>query len=78
MATALRKIAPECNVIYVPSSDTHPGERIDAHQLTTVVGLYAAGDVAKGLDQISRAMGEAGVAATTVRNDLALKRRLFR
>jgi thioredoxin reductase (NADPH) len=44
---------------------------IDAHQRTTVPGLYAAGDVAKGLDQISHAMGEAGVAATTIRNDLA-------
>ena len=30
--------------------------------------LFAAGDVVKGLDQISHAMGEAGVAATTIRN----------
>ena len=44
---------------------------IDDHQRTTIAGLYAAGDVAKGLDQISHAMGEAGVAATTIRNDLA-------
>ncbi|WP_121118585.1 NAD(P)/FAD-dependent oxidoreductase [Croceibacterium ferulae] len=44
---------------------------IDDHQRTTLPGLYAAGDVAKGLDQISHAMGEAGVAATTIRNDLA-------
>ena len=44
---------------------------IDSHQRTTIPGLYAAGDVAKGLDQISHAMGEAGVAATTIRNDLA-------
>ena len=44
---------------------------VDEHQRTTVPGLYAAGDVAKGLDQISHAMGEAGVAATTIRNDLA-------
>jgi thioredoxin reductase (NADPH) len=44
---------------------------VDDHQRTTVPGLYAAGDVAKGLDQISHAMGEAGVAATTIRNDLA-------
>lgn len=44
---------------------------IDAHQRTSIAGLYAAGDVAKGLDQISHAMGEAGVAATTIRNDLA-------
>lgn len=44
---------------------------VDDHQRTTIPGLYAAGDVAKGLDQISHAMGEAGVAATTIRNDLA-------
>ncbi|CAN5331014.1 hypothetical protein BH09PSE4_BH09PSE4_06380 [soil metagenome] len=44
---------------------------VDAHQRTSVAGLYAAGDVVKGLDQISHAMGEAGVAATTIRNDLA-------
>ena len=45
--------------------------KVDAHQRTNVPGLYAAGDVVIGLDQISHAMGEAGVAATTLRNDLA-------
>ncbi len=45
--------------------------QVDPHQRTTRSGLYAAGDVVKGLDQISHAMGEAGVAATTIRNDLA-------
>ncbi|HET6526872.1 NAD(P)/FAD-dependent oxidoreductase [Sphingopyxis sp.] len=44
---------------------------VDAHQRTNITGLYAAGDVVLGLDQISHAMGEGGVAATTVRNDLA-------
>ena len=44
---------------------------VDAHQRTSVAGLYAAGDVVLGLDQISHAMGEGGVAATTIRNDLA-------
>ncbi len=43
---------------------------VDAHQRTTVAGLYAAGDVVLGLDQISHAMGEAGIAATAIRNDL--------
>ena len=42
----------------------------DSHQRTSVPGLYAAGDVVHGLDQISHAMGEGGVAATTIRNDL--------
>ena len=44
---------------------------VDDHQRTSVPGLFAAGDVVKGLDQISHAMGEAGVAATTIRNTLA-------
>jgi thioredoxin reductase (NADPH) len=44
---------------------------VDRHQRTEIAGLYAAGDVVQGLDQISHAMGEAGVAATTIRNDLA-------
>lgn len=44
---------------------------VDPHQRTDVPGLYAAGDVVLGLDQISHAMGEGGVAATTIRNDLA-------
>ncbi|WP_159865120.1 NAD(P)/FAD-dependent oxidoreductase [Novosphingobium sp. 9U] len=51
---------------------------VDDHQRTSILGLYAAGDVAKGLDQISHAMGEAGVAATTIRNDLARSRPLVR
>jgi len=42
----------------------------DDHQRTSVAGVYAAGDVVHGLDQISHAMGEGGVAATTIRNDL--------
>jgi thioredoxin reductase (NADPH) len=51
---------------------------VDAHQRTSVPGLYAAGDVVIGLDQISHAMGEGGVAATTIRNDLAKAAPLLR
>jgi len=51
---------------------------VDAHQRTSVDGLYAAGDVVIGLDQISHAMGDGGVAATTIRNDLAKERPLLR
>jgi thioredoxin reductase (NADPH) len=47
--------------------------KVDPHQRATVSRLYAAGDVVIGLDQISHAMGQAGVAATTIRNDLALE-----
>jgi thioredoxin reductase (NADPH) len=52
--------------------------RCDNHQRTSVPGLYAAGDVVHGLDQISHAMGEGGVAATTIRNDLCAERPLWR
>jgi thioredoxin reductase (NADPH) len=43
---------------------------VDRHMRTSIPGLYAAGDVVIGLDQISHAMGQGGVAATTIRNDL--------
>ena len=51
---------------------------VDDHQRTSVPGLFAAGDVVKGLDQISHAMGEAGVAATAIRNLLAERQPLRR
>jgi len=51
---------------------------VDFRQRTSIEGLYAAGDVVHGLDQISHAMGEGGVAATTIRNDLAKVRPLRR
>ncbi|HWH22094.1 MAG TPA: NAD(P)/FAD-dependent oxidoreductase [Allosphingosinicella sp.] len=51
---------------------------VDDHQRTSVPGLYAAGDVVIGLDQISHAMGEGGVAATTIRNDLATEKPIIR
>ena len=51
---------------------------VDPHQRTSVPGLYAAGDVVIGLDQISHAMGDGGVAATAIRNDLAKQAPLLR
>lgn len=60
-------------------ADLHEGNiKVDDHQRTSVPGLYAAGDVVLGLDQISHAMGEGGVAATTIRNDLCRERPLMR
>ena len=50
----------------------------DDHFETSVEGLFAAGDVVKGLDQISNAMGQAGVASTTIRNHLARERPIRR
>ena len=51
---------------------------VDDHMRTSVGGLFAAGDVVLGLDQISHAMGQAGVAATTIRNLLAEREPLRR
>jgi thioredoxin reductase (NADPH) len=51
---------------------------VDSHQQTSLPGLFAAGDVVKGLDQISHAMGEGGVAATAIRNHLAEEKPLRR
>jgi thioredoxin reductase (NADPH) len=51
---------------------------VDDHQRTSIPGLFAAGDVVKGLDQISNAMGQAGVASTTIRNMLGAQRAILR
>jgi thioredoxin reductase (NADPH) len=40
------------------------------HQETSIAGLYAAGDVVRGLNQISTAEGEGAIAATHVHNVL--------
>jgi thioredoxin reductase (NADPH) len=44
--------------------------QVDAHLQTTVPGLYAAGDVAAGLNQINVAAGQAAIAATAIHNSL--------
>jgi len=43
---------------------------VNEHQQTSVEGLYAAGDVVRGLNQISVANGEAAIAATAIHNAL--------
>ncbi|MBA4804633.1 MAG: NAD(P)/FAD-dependent oxidoreductase [Brevundimonas sp.] len=43
---------------------------VDAHQGTSVPGLYAAGDVVRGLNQIAVATAEAAIAATAIHNRL--------
>ena len=43
---------------------------VDEHQRTNVPGLYAIGDVVRGLGQISVAMGQAAIAATAINNSL--------
>jgi len=44
--------------------------RVDDHQRTSVQDLYAAGDVVRGLNQITVAGGEAAIAATAMHNRL--------
>jgi thioredoxin reductase (NADPH) len=43
---------------------------VDAHQRTTVNGIYAAGDVVSDLHQIAVATGHAAVAATHIHKSL--------
>ncbi|WP_427915475.1 NAD(P)/FAD-dependent oxidoreductase [Ramlibacter sp. MMS24-I3-19] len=43
---------------------------VDDHLQSTVQGLYAAGDVAAGLNQIAVAYGHAAIAATAIHNSL--------
>ena len=44
--------------------------RTDKHQLTSIEGLYAAGDIVNTLNQISVASGEAAIAATAIHKSL--------
>jgi thioredoxin reductase (NADPH) len=41
---------------------------VDEHNQTTISGLYAAGGVVRGLDQVVVAMGHAAIAATHIHN----------
>jgi thioredoxin reductase len=43
---------------------------VDAHQQTSVTGLYAIGDVVSDLHQIAVATGHAAIAATHIHNSL--------
>ena len=43
---------------------------VDEHQRTSIDGLYAAGDIVAGLNQITVAMGQAAIAATAIHNRL--------
>ena len=45
----------------------------DEHQQSTVVGVYGAGDVVTGLNQIAVAMAQGEIAATDIHNRLCLR-----
>jgi len=51
-------------------SDDNGELRVDAHQQTSVDGLYAIGDVVSALNQISVGVGHAAVAASDIHNRL--------
>jgi thioredoxin reductase (NADPH) len=59
LATALGAETTDCDKLVV-----------DEHQCTSVPGLYAVGDVVRGLNQISVAAGHAAVAATCIHSRL--------
>ena len=50
--------------------DEHGALQVNAHQETTVPGLYAAGDVVRGLNQIVVAAAESAIATTDIHNKL--------
>lgn len=43
---------------------------VDEHMQTRVAGLYAVGDVTRGLNQVSVGVGQAAIAATAIHNRL--------
>jgi thioredoxin reductase (NADPH) len=55
--------------------DTDERLKVGLHQETSIDGLYAAGDVVRGLNQISVAQAEAAIAATDIHNRLTAEGR---
>lgn len=62
----------QCALAQAIGAETDEGGalRVGPEQMTTVEGLYAAGDVVSALHQISVAVGHSGVAATAIHNAL--------
>lgn len=58
------RLASELGLALVENGCIAPGD----HLATEVEGVWAAGDVVDGLDQISVAMGQAAIAATAIHN----------
>jgi thioredoxin reductase (NADPH) len=52
------------------SCDDQGALQVNAHQETTIAGLYAAGDVVRGLNQVVIAAAEGAIAATDIHNKL--------
>jgi thioredoxin reductase (NADPH) len=43
---------------------------VNGHMMTSIEGLYAAGDMVRGLNQLSIAQAEGAIAATDIHNRL--------
>ncbi|MGE5504960.1 MAG: NAD(P)/FAD-dependent oxidoreductase [Actinomycetota bacterium] len=52
--------------------DATGGIITDGHQRTTIDGVWAAGDVVSGLDQVAVAIGQAAIAATDIHRFLGI------
>ena len=65
-------VDPRCDLAAGAGAATGDDGRlvVNQHQETTVPGLFAAGDLVRGLNQISTAEGEAAIAATAIHNQL--------
>jgi thioredoxin reductase (NADPH) len=50
--------------------DEHGALQVNEHQQTSVAGIYAAGDLVRGLNQVVVAAAEAAIAATDIHNKL--------
>jgi thioredoxin reductase (NADPH) len=64
------KLRSELAVSVGAELDSDGALLVDRHQLTTVKGLYAAGDVVHGLSQVSVSAGQAAIAATAINASL--------
>lgn len=65
------KVKSELALALGAKCDEDDNVLVDAHLRTSVPGLYAAGDVVSGLNQISVATGHAAIASTAIHNSLA-------
>ncbi|MGE5547008.1 MAG: NAD(P)/FAD-dependent oxidoreductase [Solirubrobacterales bacterium] len=65
------RVRSELAVAVGASCDGAGSIRVIDHQRTGVAGVWAAGDVVEGLDQIAVAFGQAAVAATDIHRFLA-------
>jgi thioredoxin reductase (NADPH) len=50
--------------------DENGAVRVSRHQLTSIAGLYAVGDLVRGLNQVVLAAAEAATVATDIHSQL--------